>query len=33
MRAYPVATAVSDVRNNSADLLEPLPAPEEETLF
>jgi putative SOS response-associated peptidase YedK len=33
MRAYPVTTAVSDVRNNSADLLEPLPAPEEETLF
>lgn len=33
VRAYPVATAVSDVRNNGADLLEPLPAPEEETLF
>lgn len=33
MRAYPVTTAVSDVRNNGADLLEPLPAPEEATLF
>lgn len=33
MRAYPVATAVSDVRNNGAELLEPLPAPEEATLF
>ncbi len=33
LRAHPVGTAVSDVRNNSADLLEPLPAPEEETLF
>jgi putative SOS response-associated peptidase YedK len=33
LRAYPVTTAVSDVRNNSADLLEPLAAPEEATLF
>ncbi len=33
MRAFPVTTAVSDVRNNGADLLEPLPAPEEATLF
>ncbi|MDI5963826.1 SOS response-associated peptidase [Streptantibioticus silvisoli] len=33
VRAYPVATSVSDVRNNGADLLAPLPAPEEATLF
>jgi putative SOS response-associated peptidase YedK len=33
MRAYPVTTAVSNVRNNGPELLEPLPAPEEETLF
>jgi putative SOS response-associated peptidase YedK len=33
MRAYPVATAVSDVRNNGPELLEALEAPEEGTLF
>ncbi len=33
LRAYPVSTAVSDVRNNGCELLEPLPAPEEATLF
>jgi len=33
LRAYPVGTAVSDVRNNGPELLEPLPAPEEATLF
>lgn len=33
MRAYPVATAVSNVRNNGPELLEELPAPEEATLF
>lgn len=33
VRAYPVSSAVSDVRNNGAELLEPLPAPEEATLF
>ncbi|MEU1626288.1 SOS response-associated peptidase [Streptomyces sp. NPDC020096] len=33
MRAYPVSTAVSNVRNNGPELVEPLPAPEEETLF
>jgi putative SOS response-associated peptidase YedK len=33
LRAYPVAGAVSDVRNNGPELLEPLPAPEEAMLF
>jgi putative SOS response-associated peptidase YedK len=33
MRAYPVGTEVSDVRNNGPELTEPLSAPEEETLF
>ncbi|MBV9024797.1 MAG: SOS response-associated peptidase [Streptomycetaceae bacterium] len=33
LRAYPVTTAVSNVRNNGPELVEPLPAPEEETLF
>ncbi len=33
LRAYPVTTGVSDVRNNGPQLVEPLPAPEEETLF
>ncbi|MGW1195021.1 SOS response-associated peptidase [Streptomyces sp. NPDC002536] len=33
VRAYPVATAVSDVRNNGPELLKELPAPEETTLF
>jgi putative SOS response-associated peptidase YedK len=33
LRAYPVSTAVSNVRNNGPELLDPLPAPEEETLF
>lgn len=33
MRAYPVTTAVSNVRNNGPELLDALPAPEEETLF
>ncbi|MGW0549379.1 SOS response-associated peptidase [Streptomyces altiplanensis] len=33
MRAYPVSTAVSNVRNNGPELLEELAAPEEETLF
>lgn len=33
MRAYPVTTAVSNVRNNGPELLEELPAPEEATLF
>jgi len=33
MRAYPVTTAVSNVRNNGPELLEELPAPEESTLF
>ncbi|MCQ4080282.1 SOS response-associated peptidase [Streptomyces sp. RB6PN25] len=33
MRAYPVSTAVSNVRNNGPELVEPLPVPEEETLF
>ncbi|MGS2590310.1 SOS response-associated peptidase [Streptomyces hebeiensis] len=33
MRAYPVTTAVSDVRNNGPELLAELPAPEEATLF
>ncbi|MFJ2115186.1 MULTISPECIES: SOS response-associated peptidase [unclassified Streptomyces] len=33
MRAYPVATAVSDVRNNGPELLTELAAPEESTLF
>ncbi|QKW09048.1 SOS response-associated peptidase [Streptomyces sp. NA04227] len=33
MRAYPVSTAVSNVRNNGADLLKELAAPEESTLF
>jgi putative SOS response-associated peptidase YedK len=33
LRAYPVTTAVSNVRNNGAELLDPLPAPEVETLF
>lgn len=33
VRAYPVATAVSDVRNNGPELLTELEAPEETTLF
>ncbi|MGW7055166.1 SOS response-associated peptidase [Streptomyces sp. NPDC054887] len=33
MRAYPVTTAVSNVRNNGPELMEELPAPEVETLF
>ncbi|MDG9716624.1 SOS response-associated peptidase [Streptomyces sp. DH24] len=33
MRAYPVSTAVSNVRNNGAELLKELEAPEEGTLF
>ncbi|MER7934272.1 MULTISPECIES: SOS response-associated peptidase [unclassified Streptomyces] len=33
MRAYPVATAVSNVRNNGPELLTELAAPEESTLF
>ncbi|MFF3553177.1 SOS response-associated peptidase [Streptomyces tsukubensis] len=33
MRAYPVATAVSNVRNNGPELLTELEAPEEGTLF
>ncbi|MEC4018312.1 SOS response-associated peptidase [Streptomyces sp. H27-D2] len=33
MRAYPVSTEVSNVRNNGPELLDPLAAPEEETLF
>lgn len=32
-RAYPVSTAVSNVRNNAPDLLRELEAPEESTLF
>ncbi|GGV84608.1 DUF159 family protein [Streptomyces massasporeus] len=33
MRAYPVATAVSNVRNNGPELLKELEGPEEGTLF
>ncbi|MEU8587776.1 SOS response-associated peptidase [Streptomyces sp. NPDC048664] len=33
MRAYPVSTAVSNVRNNGPELLKELEAPEEGTLF
>ncbi|MBB5936848.1 SOS response-associated peptidase [Streptomyces zagrosensis] len=33
LRAYPVSTDVSNVRNNGPELLAELPAPEEETLF
>ncbi|GAA2602186.1 SOS response-associated peptidase [Streptomyces axinellae] len=33
MRAHPVSTDVSNVRNNGPELLKELPAPEEETLF
>ncbi|MER7399733.1 SOS response-associated peptidase [Streptomyces sp. NPDC000151] len=33
MRAYPVSTEVSNVRNNSPELVKELAAPEEETLF
>jgi putative SOS response-associated peptidase YedK len=33
MRAYPVGTAVSNVRNNGPELLDELAAPEEGTLF
>lgn len=33
MRAYPVGIAVSNVANNGPELLDELPAPEEETLF
>ncbi|MEU5422558.1 SOS response-associated peptidase [Streptomyces sp. NPDC001407] len=33
VRAYPVRTSVSDVRNNGPELLDELPAPEESTLF
>jgi hypothetical protein len=30
---YPIGTAVSNVRNNGPELTDPLPAPEEGTLF
>jgi putative SOS response-associated peptidase YedK len=33
LRAYPVGVAVSNVRNNGPELVEELPAPEEEMLF
>jgi putative SOS response-associated peptidase YedK len=33
MRAYPVTTAVSNVRNNGAELLKELEGPVEGTLF
>jgi putative SOS response-associated peptidase YedK len=33
LRAFPVPTAVSSVRNNGPELVHELPAPEEETLF
>ncbi len=33
MRAYPVSTDVSNVRNNGPELVKELPAPEEEMLF
>ncbi|MEV5505985.1 SOS response-associated peptidase [Streptomyces orinoci] len=33
LRAYPVTTAVSDVRNNGPELVAELPAPEAATLF
>lgn len=33
MRAYPVSTAVSNVRNNGPELLDELAAPQECTLF
>lgn len=33
VRAYPVSTEVSNVRNNGPELLRELPAPEEATLF
>ncbi|WP_127358990.1 SOS response-associated peptidase [Actinacidiphila soli] len=33
LRAYPVRTDVSNVRNDGPELVEPLPAPEEQTLF
>ncbi|MBW8820107.1 MAG: SOS response-associated peptidase family protein, partial [Streptomyces sp.] len=33
MRAYPVSTAVSNVRNNGPELLKELEGPEEGTLF
>lgn len=33
VRAYPVGTAVSSVQNNGPELVDELPAPEEETLF
>ncbi|MEV0849458.1 SOS response-associated peptidase [Streptomyces sp. NPDC049954] len=33
MRAFPVSTAVSNVRNNGPELLKELEGPEEETLF
>ncbi|SEF85235.1 Putative SOS response-associated peptidase YedK [Actinacidiphila yanglinensis] len=33
LRAHPVGTAVSNVRNNGPELVTELPAPEEETLF
>ncbi|MFG3252867.1 SOS response-associated peptidase [Streptomyces sp. NPDC048172] len=33
MRAFPVSTDVSNVRNNGAELVKELAAPEEETLF
>jgi putative SOS response-associated peptidase YedK len=33
LRAFPVGTAVSDVRNNGPELIDELSAPEEETLF
>ncbi|MFC4032526.1 SOS response-associated peptidase [Streptomyces polygonati] len=33
LRAFPVGTAVSSVRNNGPELVEELAAPEEETLF
>lgn len=33
LRAYPVGTAVSNVRSNGPELVRPLPGPESETLF
>jgi putative SOS response-associated peptidase YedK len=33
LRVYPIGTAVSNVRNNGPELTDPLPAPEEGTLF
>lgn len=33
LRAHPVRTEVSNVRNNGPELVEPIEAPEEATLF